>query len=163
MPNMAPRAILEPKNCQSWLKNDHKTATFQNMAQIMILMAPMKPGRGVYWQSTPHMIYENFDFTRFSPGGPGAQGAKMRFGQSMGMPHIKMAVWKRRFTYYHFQVSKTKNEATRAKNMQKKVKNCTFWYYSGQFSQSMGPVGADLGRLGVLRIYWGGRTQYLEN
>ena len=36
------------------------------------------------------MIYEKFDLTRFSPGGgPGAQGAKMRFGQNMGMPNIK--------------------------------------------------------------------------
>ena len=89
------------------------------MAPILILMAPVKPGKGVYWQSTPHMIYENLDFTQFSPGGPGAQGAKMRFGQSIGMPHIKTIVWTRGFTCYHFQVSKTKNEATKAKNVQK--------------------------------------------
>ena len=41
------------------------------MAPILILMVPMKLGKGVYWQSIPHMINENFDFTRFSPGGPG--------------------------------------------------------------------------------------------
>ena len=53
------------------------------------------------------------------PGGWGAQGAKMRFGQSMGMLHIKMTVWTRGLSRYPFQVSKTKHEATRAKNVKK--------------------------------------------
>ena len=72
------------------------------------------------------MINENFDFTKFSPGGPGAQGAKMRFGQSMGMSHIKTTVWTRGFTCYHFQVSKTKNEATRAKKCKNRSKTVLF-------------------------------------
>ena len=71
------------------------------------------------------MIYEKFDLVVFSPGGPGAQGAKMRFGQSMGMPHIKTTAWTRGFTCYHFQVFNTKNEATRAK----KSKNWSKLYF----------------------------------
>ena len=39
----------------------------------------------------------------------------MRFGQSMGMLHIKTIDLTRGFTCYHFQVFNTKNEATRDK------------------------------------------------
>ena len=137
MPNRAPRALLQSRNCQNWSKTTIKQLPSKIWLETWFCWHQWNSVRGYIDNRHPTSYMKKLIWPDFHGGAWGPRGPKWDLVRVWACYTSKQSTWQGDSHATIFRSLTPKMRPPEPKNP-KIGQNCTFWYYSGQFSQSMG-------------------------